>query len=97
MQDNFKKATDLIEQISELEPEAQFIVWTGLSNLLTIQNPNQFFYVIKNSILNPFTSEHLKKDFGSIMAAVFFTLQHKLFSDPRYKSYYNTLADDEEN
>ena len=94
MNDKYLKVTELLKTIQSYDHETQLAIWTGLTTQLSITHPNEFFYVMRNSIKHPFTSPDFSVNFGNIAAAVYFSLQQDIFNDPKYLVFYNSLQQD---
>lgn len=97
MSDKYQNVMKILETTEDLDKESLLVLWVGLTNTISIMYPNEFFHVIRNSILTPFQSAQALTDFAKIAGAVFYSLQHVFMSDPKYRQYYKNISSGDEN
>lgn len=97
MNDRYKVVTKILEKIEELDQESALTLWVGITSYLALRWPNHLFHVMRNLILNPFTSPQIPVDFGKIAAAVFFSAQHEILTNEQYKEFYNKMNNGDDN
>jgi hypothetical protein len=97
MNDKYKVVSKILERIEELDQESALTLWVGITSYLALRWPNYLFHVMRNLILNPFTSPQVSSDFGKIAAAVFFSTQYEIFNNKDYKEYYDKINNGEDN
>lgn len=97
MEDKYKIIIQMLEQADNLDKESVLALWTGLTNTIALKYPNEFFHVIRNSILTPFQSPNSDVDFATIAGAVFYSLQQYFLTNPKYSRYFNSISTGDEN
>lgn len=97
MNKNEQEVIKILDQISKLNKESMLVVWVGLTSYISTMWPNDFFHVMKNSIIDPFQSDETDTDFAKIASAVFYSMQHRFLTNPKYKMYYESLSSKDEN
>lgn len=97
MEDKYQKVVTLLEQAESLDKESVLGLWVGLTNMIAVMYPNEFFHVMRNSILQPFESQQIDVNFAKIAGGVFYSLQHVFMSDPKYMQFYKTISSGDDN
>ena len=92
-----QRVIQILDDISKLDKESILVVWVGLTSYISNMWPNDFFHVMKNAIINPFESDETDTDFAKIASAVFYTMQHKFLTNPKYKTYYQSFSNKDNN
>lgn len=78
MSDKYIKVINILKDIEALDEESQLVIWTSLSEELSIRSPSKFFTVFSNAIKLSFVSSQDEFNFATVASAVFLSLKDKL-------------------